>query len=117
MKGQVDNIAELLHDYDALIMPSIFEGYGIAPVEAMAVGLPVILSDLEVFHEITNKNAIFFNPHDPESISNAIKDFVNLPMEDKIAMGERGKRKAKEIASQQSFQKKLKEIYRTVINQ
>jgi glycosyltransferase involved in cell wall biosynthesis len=117
LKGQVNNLAEILHEYDALIMPSIFEGYGIAPVEAMAIGLPVILSNLEVFHEITDSRAIFFNPHDPVSISESIRNFINLPIEEKIALGEYGKQKAKEIASQKVFQQKLKEIYLTVINQ
>ena len=35
-----------------LISPSVFEGWGMTPVEALYCGIPVILSDIEVFHEI-----------------------------------------------------------------
>lgn len=115
MKGQTDNIASVLNKYDAFIMASLFEGYGIAPVEAMAVGLPLILSDIEVFREITNSQAIFFNPNQPQSIAEAIKKYINLPSEAKTSLSEYGIIKSRELASKESFQKNLKSIYTSVI--
>lgn len=62
LKGKINNVYEILNEYDAYMLPSLHEGFGIAVAEAMLVGLPVIASDLKVLHETTHDNAIFFNP-------------------------------------------------------
>ncbi|HEX9817683.1 MAG TPA: glycosyltransferase, partial [Patescibacteria group bacterium] len=47
----------------ALIFPSLSEGFGLPGLEAMAVGLPVIASDIPVFHEVYGNAAAFFSPN------------------------------------------------------
>src|SRR5690606_17908609 len=44
----------VLQQYDYFIQASLHEGFGISVIEAMACGIPVILSDIPVFREITN---------------------------------------------------------------
>lgn len=56
----------------AFVFPSTYEGFGIPILEAMANGKPYILSDIEVFKEITEGHGIYFNPHDTESIASSI---------------------------------------------
>ena len=56
----------------AFIFPSTYEGFGIPILEAMANGKPCILSDIEVFKEITEGHGIYFNPNDTESIASSI---------------------------------------------
>lgn len=73
LKGRTNNVLSLLPEYDAYIMPSLFEGFGIAPMEAMAYGMPVLLSDIEVFKELAEEIPIYFNPYDSISMANAIK--------------------------------------------
>lgn len=46
-----DEVVAWMHASDAFVFPSVNEGWGLAPLEAMAAGLPVVASDLEVFHE------------------------------------------------------------------
>lgn len=48
----------------ALVYPSIDEGFGIPPIEAMASGTPVIVSDIPVFHEVLGQSAIYVSPDD-----------------------------------------------------
>ena len=50
--GHVDNIRDVLSAADILIMPSRWEGFGLAAAEAMAAGLPVIGTDVPGLHEV-----------------------------------------------------------------
>ena len=56
----------------AFIFPSTYEGFGIPILEAMANGKPFILSDIEVFKEITKGYGEFFNPKNKESMASSI---------------------------------------------
>lgn len=56
--------AEIQYAYnraDALIFPSLGEGFGLPLVEASYFGLPILCSDLAVFHEICGDNAFYFD--------------------------------------------------------
>lgn len=71
--GTVNNLHHLYQDYDVFISSSKHEGFGLNVIEAMASGLPVLLSDIDVFHEITKDNALFFKLDNPQSLSELIK--------------------------------------------
>lgn len=73
-KGPANNIEEILPLYDMFVCCSKYEGFGIAPIEAMASGLPLLLSDLPVFREVTFGNALFFDIEDPLSLAFLIKE-------------------------------------------
>lgn len=46
-----------------LVLPSLFEGFGLPVLEAAYFGCPLFLSDIPIFKEIAPKQACFFNPH------------------------------------------------------
>ena len=73
-KGPANNLVEFLSDYDLYVSCSKHEGFGIAAVEAMALGLPLILTDLPVYHEVTFNNALFFDIQNPASFAALIKE-------------------------------------------
>ncbi len=77
LKGSVNNIFEILPLYDLYVSSSTHEGFGIAAAEAMAAGLPLLLSDIRVFHEISFGNALFFNPEDPASFAQLVIQVLN----------------------------------------
>jgi len=57
-------LAGYLHHAQALLMPSFAEGYGLPVVEALAAGIPVIASDLAVFHEVAGDVPEYADPLD-----------------------------------------------------
>lgn len=76
-KGVATNIPEIFSKYDLYVMSSIHEGFGLAAIEAMACGLPALLSNLPVLREVTFDNAIFFDLEDPEAFANQIQKIRN----------------------------------------
>ncbi len=56
------------------VFPSVYEGFGIPILEAMAASRPMVLSDIPVFREITQGSGVYFDPHeDVESMAYAIE--------------------------------------------
>jgi glycosyltransferase involved in cell wall biosynthesis len=71
-----DDLARHFSGARALLFPSKFEGYGLPLVEALAAGLPVIASDLPVFHEIGQGVPMLLGPEDEAAWERAILDFA-----------------------------------------
>lgn len=70
-----EELKYLYSQANLFIFPSIYEGFGIPLLEALAYSLPCIVSDLEVFREIGKKSCIYISPESPEDWKNAILDF------------------------------------------
>lgn len=67
-----EHVKELYSLCSAFIFPSTYEGFGIPVLEAMAFGKPFILSNIEVFKEITQNQGVYFEPLKIQSIAEAI---------------------------------------------
>lgn len=64
-----------------LAQPSLMEGFGLPPVEAMACGTPVLSSDAGSLPEVVGDAGVFFDPTDVESMAGAIRDVFDDPAE------------------------------------
>lgn len=62
---------------DAFIYPSLFEGFGIPPLEAMACGTPVIASNVTAIPEIVGDAALFVDPIDISSIAEGMDKLLS----------------------------------------
>lgn len=59
---------------DFFVFASVYEGFGIPPLEAMAAGCPVICSDIETSKEILGDQAVYFRSNDRESLKSVLAD-------------------------------------------
>tara|TARA_B100000700_G_C15043960_1_gene856861 strand:- start:1894 stop:2958 length:1065 start_codon:yes stop_codon:yes gene_type:complete len=69
----------LLNECHGLIIASLWEGFGLPALEAMACGTPVIASDRGALPEVLGDYGYMINPFDIESIASALKAIVNDP--------------------------------------
>lgn len=69
----VEELAYLYLNAKLMVFPSLFEGFGIPVVEAMAAGCPVAASNVTSVPEIGGDAVEYFDPHVPESIAKAIE--------------------------------------------
>ena len=63
------------------VFPTLYEGFGLPVLEAMARDLPVACSDIGVLREVSGDAALLFDPHRPRSISDAIERLLGSPRE------------------------------------
>ena len=110
LKGIKNDLYNILPQYDLFIMSSHFEGQPVALLEAMACGLPALLSDIPVLREVGNGFAIFFDLRNPGSLVEKIIEIMNekhnLP-----EMSAKGFEFAQKHAGKDNYIKKLKSLY------
>ena len=62
---------------DVLFMASLYEGFGMPIIEGQAVGRPVVTSNIGAMKEVGESSAILVDPHDAQSIRQAIRSLLN----------------------------------------
>lgn len=92
------------------IYPSIYEGFGIPPLQAMACKVPVITSNLSSLPEVVGDAAIMVNPYDINKISEAIKTLYN-DLDKRSELVNKGVIQAKKF-SLENFAKNTIDVYK-----
>ncbi|MFW6015702.1 MAG: glycosyltransferase family 4 protein [bacterium] len=67
-----EDLAALYNGANTFVFPSLYEGFGIPPLEALACGCPVIASDRASIPEVCGNAAIYINPNDEKDIARKI---------------------------------------------
>jgi glycosyltransferase involved in cell wall biosynthesis len=63
----------------ALVFPSLYEGFGLPPIEAMACGCPVVCSDRGALPKVVGDAARLCDPEDVASIVEAVREVLDDP--------------------------------------
>jgi glycosyltransferase involved in cell wall biosynthesis len=74
-----DDLPGLLAGAHALVYPSLYEGFGLPPLEAMACGTPVITSNCSSLPEVVGAAALLVDPQKVHSIATALRRLNNEP--------------------------------------
>lgn len=79
LTGKVDDLAKqyYLSHCHAFVFPSIREGFGLPPIEAMHFGKPIFLSDKTSLPEIGGEHSYYWNNFDPEYMKDVLFDGLN----------------------------------------
>ncbi|MBW4662878.1 MAG: glycosyltransferase family 4 protein [Chroococcus sp. CMT-3BRIN-NPC107] len=95
------------------VFPSLYEGFGLPPLEAMALGCPAIVSNASSLPEICGDAALYVDPYDVINIRDKIESLINNPsLQAQLSIA--GKERAK-LFSLDNYATKLSEAYKKVI--
>jgi glycosyltransferase involved in cell wall biosynthesis len=103
----------ILPRYDAFVMSSFYEGQPLSLLEAMACGLPALLSDIPVLHEVTGEDALYFDINDPSSLAAQIERIRNNKV-DLPKLSAAGLRRVNAFAHKAQYLQKLRDLYEEV---
>jgi glycosyltransferase involved in cell wall biosynthesis len=96
------------------VFPSLYEGFGLPPLEAMASGAPVITSNVSSLPEVVGDAALLIDPYDPEAIADAMRRvFSDEALRQQLK--ERGHIRARHFSWDRSV-RRVHEIYQEVLS-
>jgi glycosyltransferase involved in cell wall biosynthesis len=105
-----DTLGVLYRLASVFVFPSLYEGFGLPPLEAMASGTPVVTSNVSSLPEVTGDAAILIDPYEVDSIADGMRRVLD---DQALAaqLRERGLRRAREFSWTRSVERTL-EVYR-----
>jgi glycosyltransferase involved in cell wall biosynthesis len=111
-----DKKKKLLAESNALLFPSVIEGFGLVMLESFQQKRPVIVSDIPPMSDIIEnyKTGLVINPYDEKVWADAIIWIIKNPQKSKI-MGKNGNEILKAKYSQELFYEKLVKLYKDVL--
>ena len=106
--GQVSDgaLRALMENARCFVFPSRYEGFGLPPLEAMALGCPVATSDIASLREACGEGCIFFDPDDPEDIAERVLALSNNEAQ-RVHLGNVGREVTRYLTWDYSAQKWL----------
>jgi glycosyltransferase involved in cell wall biosynthesis len=95
------------------VFPSLYEGFGLPPLEAMASGTPVVTSNVSSLPEVVGDAALLIDPYEPEAIAHAMRRVLTEPaLRDDLRA--KGLARAREFSWDRSV-RRVREIYDEVM--
>lgn len=101
------DLAKMYRLAQAFVFPSLYEGFGIPPLEAMMSGCPVICSNSSSLPEVVGDSALTFSPTDEKMLEKHIRDLLENSTLKETLVG-KGKEQAKKFSWKKSAEKLLK---------
>lgn len=113
-----DEIAELMASAEVAVVPSLYEGFSLPAVEAMASGTPLVASDVAALPEVVGRDGscgVLVPPGEPSALADAIDTLMRDP-DRRAAMGLAARARAEERFSWMATAAQTVEVYRRAIS-
>jgi glycosyltransferase involved in cell wall biosynthesis len=107
-----ETLAVLYRLAGVFVFPSLYEGFGLPPLEAMASGTPVVTSNVSSLPEVAGDAAVLVDPYEPQAIANGIMS-VLTDEQLRADLRRKGLARAKQFSWEQSV-RRIHDIYREV---
>lgn len=116
IRGHVplNDLVSLYAGATALVFPSLFEGFGMPVLEAMAVGCPVVASTATAIPEVCGDAAIGLDPASTDSIADAIEAVLTLPGADRRRLIDAGHARASELVLERMVERQFESFRRAL---
>ena len=108
-----DSAVDIYNDADVVVLLSSYEGFGLPVLEAQAMGIPVLCSDLDVLKEVGGEGAVYVNRSDVKQIADRLLHFID-DAEFYKSMAEKAELNTKRFSWEQSAKETL-EVYCSVV--
>ena len=105
-----EDVAALIQNAGALMQPSVYEGFGLPVIEAMACGCPVVATDIPPFREIADGAALLVPTDDVGALASAVLEVVTSPARRRL-MAESGLARAGQFSWDRCARETL-DVYR-----
>jgi glycosyltransferase involved in cell wall biosynthesis len=99
-----EQMLTLLSGAEALVFPSLYEGFGLIILEAFALGVPVVTSSISSMPEVAGRAAVLVNPLERNNIARGIIESIR----DRNKLGKMGAERLKNFSWKQTAEKTLK---------
>lgn len=88
LNDHVKNVNDLMKEFDAICLPSLYEGFSNSISEAICCGKPMLVSNVSDNSLMVKdgENGFLFNPEEPNDIANSFIKFLSLNKEDRLKM-------------------------------
>lgn len=78
-----EEIKDMYKNSIAFVFPTLAEGFGLPPMEAINSGTIAVVSDIPVLKEVYGDSVLYFNPTDVYSIANSLEEAIKLSDKDR----------------------------------
>jgi len=111
--GYIDtpSLSKLYKEADVLVYLSLWEGFGIPILEAMAAGIPVLTSSVSSMPEVGGECVFYADPYDPQDISNKLEIIFSLDSFARSSLINNGITRAKQFTWKRCVDRIIEEIY------
>lgn len=112
--GLLSNVFPYLPAFDVAVFPSLWEGFGLTPVESMVAKCPVVASDIPAFREVVGDVGLLVEPTEKSAIATAVSSLLDSPSQ-RNQLGEKGYERAIEKFSIDRTVMGYSDMYRNLV--